>query len=88
MVISGGCASGTFMRIGEGFQLQMITLVFFIIGSRCGAHDFKWWEDNFISRGYRVFLPDIFGWIGGLLFNLIIILVLYLILKKWEEKKL
>jgi len=88
MVISGGCASGTFMRIGEGFQLQMITLVFFIVGSLWGAHDFKWWEDNFISKGFKVFLPDIFGWIGGLVVNLIIILIIYLIAKKWEEKKL
>ena len=88
MVISGGCASGTLMRIGEGFQLQMITLVFFIIGSVWGAYDFKWWEDNFISKGFKVFLPDIFGWIGGLFVNLIIILIIYLIAKKWEEKKL
>ncbi len=88
MVISGGCASGTFMRIGEGFQLQMITLVFFIVGSLWGAHDFEWWEDNFISKGFKVFLPDIFGWIGGLLVNLLIILTIYIIAKKWEDKKL
>ncbi len=33
MVIAGGCASGTLMRIGEGFWMQVISLFFFIVGS-------------------------------------------------------
>src|SRR5699024_6665623 len=33
MVIAGGCASGTLMRVGEGFVMQWLSLVFFIIGS-------------------------------------------------------
>ncbi len=47
MVIAGGCASGTLMRVGEGFVMNMIALVFFIIGSLWGAHDFEFWNDNF-----------------------------------------
>lgn len=30
MVIAGGCASGTLMRVGEGFTMQMLSLVFFL----------------------------------------------------------
>ncbi|MDF2892705.1 MAG: transporter [Clostridia bacterium] len=33
MVIAGGCASGTLMRVGEGFGMQMLSLLFFVIGS-------------------------------------------------------
>lgn len=29
MVIAGGCASGMLMRIGEGFEMHLITLVGF-----------------------------------------------------------
>ena len=35
MVIAGGCASGTLMRVGEGFTMQIIALLFFIVGSLC-----------------------------------------------------
>jgi uncharacterized membrane protein YedE/YeeE len=88
MVISGGCASGTFMRIGEGFQLQVITLIFFIVGSLWGARDYQWWEENFISQGIKIYLPDIFGLFGGLVANLIIIILIYILAKKWEDKKM
>lgn len=88
MVISGGCASGTFMRIGEGFQLQVITLIFFIVGSLWGARDYQWWKENFISQGIKIYLPDIFGLFGGLVANLIIIILIYTLAKKWEDKKM
>lgn len=88
MVISGGCASGTFMRIGEGFQLQVITLIFFVVGSLWGARDYQWWEENFISKGIKIYLPDIFGLFGGLVVNLIIITLIYKLAKKWEDKKM
>ena len=39
MVIAGGCASGTLMRVGEGFGMQLLSLFFFIVGSLWGAHD-------------------------------------------------
>lgn len=87
MVLAGGCASGILMRTGEGFQTQMVALVFFIIGSLCGAHDFQWWDEKFISKGTKVFLPDIFGWFGALAVQLFLIALLYISLNKWEEKK-
>ena len=65
MVIAGGCASGTLMRVGEGFQMQVLSLFFFVIGSLWGAHDFGWWKLNVILKGKAVFLPDVFGWMGG-----------------------
>jgi len=86
MVIAGGCASGTLMRIGEGFWMQVISLFFFIVGSLWGAHDFGWWKRTFMLKAPKVFLPDHLGWLGGLAANLLIIAVLYVIAHKWEKK--
>ncbi|MGI5878833.1 MAG: YeeE/YedE thiosulfate transporter family protein [Christensenellales bacterium] len=87
MVIAGGCASGTLMRVGEGFFMQVLSLIFFIAGSLWGAHDYGWWERNFIVVGKRIFLPDYLGWFGGLACNLLIIAVIYVIAHKWGNRK-
>jgi uncharacterized membrane protein YedE/YeeE len=36
-VWAGGCALGTFIRVGEGYVQNMIALVFFIAGSMIGT---------------------------------------------------
>ena len=87
MVIAGGCASGTLMRVGEGFQMQMLSLVFFVIGSLVGANNFGWWHKVFISKGPSVFLPDIFGWAGAVVVQLLIIAGVYILADTWENKK-
>lgn len=84
MVIAGGCASGVLMRTGEGFQIQIVTLIFFIIGTFWGAHDMNWWSKNFVfSKG--IFLPDMLGWAGALTIQLFGIAFLYVFADKWEE---
>ena len=88
MVIAGGCCSGTLMRVGEGFWMQVISLFFFIVGSLWGAHDFGWWKYNFIIKGKSIFLPDYLGWFGGLVCNLLIIAILYVVATKWQNKKM
>ena len=87
MVIAGGCASGTLMRVGEGFFMQIISLLFFVIGSLWGAHDFGWWKLNAISNGKAVFLPDLFGWGGALVVQMLIILFLFIAADKWENRE-
>lgn len=88
MVIAGGCASGTLMRVGEGFGMQFLSLFFFIVGSLLGAHNFGWWKITFIDKGPRIFLPDIFGWVGAVAAQLLVIALLYVLADKWENKKL
>ena len=88
MVISGGCASGTFMRIGEGFTMQMLTLVFFIIGNLIGAGNMTTFWGKLNEGMPKVFLPDVFGWIGALIVQSLIILLLYIAAVKWQKKKL
>ncbi len=86
MVIAGGCASGTLMRVGEGFIMQILSLTFFIIGSLWGAHDFGWWTLHAISNGKALFLPDLFGWGGSIAVQLLIIALLFIAADKWEHK--
>lgn len=87
MVVAGGCASGTLMRVGEGFQMNIISLVFFTIGSLWGAHDFGWWKEVFISKGRAIFLPDVFGWFGAVVIQLVIIWLLFIAAGKYEAAK-
>ncbi|QEN06908.1 transporter [Oceanispirochaeta crateris] len=87
MVIAGGCASGTLMRVGEGFHMQVLSLLFFIIGSLWGAHDFGWWKLNVISNGKAIFMPDVFGWGGAIVVQLLIIVLLFIAADKWEHRK-
>ena len=87
MVIAGGCASGTLMRVGEGFVMNTIALIFFIIGSLWGAHDFGWWKEVFISKGPSIFLPDVFGWMGAVLLQLVVLLAIYIIAEQYEKKR-
>lgn len=88
MVIAGGCASGTLMRVGEGFMMQMLALVFFIIGSLLGAYHFGFWRINFISHGPKVFLPDYFGWLGAIVIQFLIIGCIYVAADLWQKKKM
>lgn len=88
MVIAGGCASGTLMRVGEGFVMQMLSLVFFLIGSLVGAGNMGWWYEHFIKDAPKIFLPDVFGWAGALFLQLAFIFVLYIAADKYEKKRM
>jgi hypothetical protein len=87
MVIAGGCASGTLMRVGEGFTMQMLSLVFFVVGSLWGAHDMNFWG-KLNQDAPKIFLPNVFGWFGALAIQGLIILLLYIAAVKWQQKKM
>ena len=87
MVIAGGCGSGTLMRVGEGFYMQMLSLVFFITGNFIGANHMGFWKEQVINKGVRVFLPDIFGWFGAVVIQLLVIWLLYVAAEKYHEAK-
>ena len=87
MVLAGGCASGTLMRVGEGFTQQMIALVFFVVGVMLAAKDITFWR-GFYKDMPSVFLPNAFGWFGALVVQGLIILLLYIAAIKWEQKKM
>jgi uncharacterized membrane protein YedE/YeeE len=89
--IAGCCASGTFIRIGEGYIQNIITFVFFVAGSLPGA----WIMQNVIqpnpilSSGKAVYLPKLFGGFGpAVLLQLLLLLGLWILAGWWEKKKL
>lgn len=88
MVIAGGCASGTLMRFGEGFEMQWLSFVFFVTGSGIGAWSMNYLEPMMKDYSVKVFLPDIFGWVGAFVVQFLIMLVIYIIAVRWQVKKL
>ncbi len=86
MVIAGGCASGTLMRVGEGFLMQMLTLVFFIIGSLWGAKDFGWWSIKFMPEK-GVFLPDILGWPLAIILQFALLIAIFILADWFGNRK-
>jgi hypothetical protein len=87
MVIAGGCASGMLMRIGEGFEMHLITLVGFFLGTMLGNNHLQWWNSHWMWVKEGVFLPDLFGWAGALIIQLLVIALLYGLALKWEAKQ-
>lgn len=90
MVIAGGCASGTLMRIGEGFTMQLLALVFFIIGSLLADSHKAFWTDNFHSQGTKIFLPNVLGmgYLWAAVLQLALIATLYFVAEWYENKKI
>jgi len=86
MVIAGGCATGTLMRIGEGFLMQCIVLIGFLIGTLLGARHFPWWEKNFINEAPSIHLPSYFGWPGSIGLQIGVLMLLFYLLKRYEDK--
>lgn len=86
-VISGGCASGTLMRVGEGFMMQWLSLLFFIIGSLWGARDFGWWNKVLISSSPKAHLPSVLGWPLAFLLQLVVLGGLYFLADWWGKRK-
>lgn len=86
MVTAGGCASGTLMRVGEGFQLQWVALLCFMLGSVAGA-----WAMGFLAplgkANVKIYLPDHLGWAGALIFQFALIAIVYVLAIKWQKKK-
>lgn len=86
-VISGGCASGTLMRVGEGFMMQWLSLIFFVIGSLWGARDFGWWNKLLISSSPKVHLPSVMGWPLAFVLQLAVLGGLYFFADWWGKRK-
>lgn len=87
MVIAGGCASGTLMRMGEGFIMQWIAIIGFMAGSLWGAHDFGWWQTNFFSKSPAIHLPAVLGWPVAVFGQLALLGLLYYLADRYEKRR-
>ena len=87
-VIAGGCASGTIMRMGEGFIQQWIAIVFFVFGSVIGSALLIPIKSTFLYSGVSVYLPQLFGgWIPALIIQFGVLILLYIIADWYGKKK-
>ena len=87
MVIAGGCASGTLMRMGEGFAMQWIAIIGFMGGSLWGAHDFGWWSAHFFQNSPAIHLPSVLGWPVAVFGQLLLLGILYWLADRYEQKR-
>lgn len=84
MVIAGGCGSGTLWRVSEGqFKLWAALFTFATTNSLMNVllRTTGWRQ----KLGRAVFLPNIFGWGGSILFIAFILLLWYLLVT-WNEE--
>jgi hypothetical protein len=87
-VIAGGCASGTLMRMGEGFMQQWIAIVFFIFGSVIGSALLIPVQSTFLYSKEAVYLPQMLGgWIPALIVQFGVLICLYIIADWYGRKK-
>lgn len=86
MIVAGGCASGTLLRVGEGFTMQMVALAGFIIGTTLAANHFEFWDKLLISNAQIVWLPRYLGFFPALVIQLASLILLYF-LADWYEKR-
>ena len=84
MVIAGGCGSGTLWRVAEGnLKLWIALFAFATSNSLMTILNDSWGVRD--TLGAAVFLPNYFGWVGGILLIIGILVVWYLILS-WNER--
>jgi uncharacterized membrane protein YedE/YeeE len=89
-VLAGGCASGTFVRVGEGYVQNMIALVFFIAGSIVGIQIMNTvvMPNPLLYSGKGVYLPKVLGGFGpAILLQLLLLFVLWIVADQWEKRK-
>ena len=88
-VISGGCASGTLMRMGEGFAQQWIVLPFFIAGSALGAASWPVWKVVLLAdMKNTVYLPDALGgFVPALVVQFGGLFAMWLLADWWGKRK-
>ncbi len=87
-VISGGCASGTLMRVGEGFVQQWLVLPFFCIGSALGAATWPIWRDLLgVDLKAVVYLPNLVGgFFPALIVQFVLLAAVWLLADWWSKR--
>lgn len=87
-VLAGGCASGTFVRMGEGYIQLWICFPFFCLGNAVAGGITKATAGTWFTAGSKVYLPQVFGGlVPALLIQLAALLALWVLASWWESKK-
>lgn len=75
MQLGDGCASGTLYHIGGGDSRGILTLIGFIVGSVIGSAHYTWWMST--PNIGPVSLIKTFGALEGFLFNLVLLILVF-----------
>lgn len=89
-VIAGGCASGTLMRIGEGFIQQWLVLPFFVLGSVIGVATWPFWKVVLMVdlKADAVYLPHALGgFVPALVVQFGLLFGAWLLADWWGKRK-
>ena len=85
MVLTGGCASGSLWRVGEGQLKFVVVLLMFSVSNALFAFTLRFtgWRNNWGEDSY--FLPDSLTWPGALAV-LAAIAIAWSLFAAWNEK--
>lgn len=88
MMISGGCASGTLTDMGEGEGRAMVSFIFFVLAAAPGEWARYVVDQTSIGKiGFRMYLPDTFGYFGALAISLLAVGLIYWFTVYYENKR-
>lgn len=87
MIFAGGCASGTLTGLGTGWGGSLIAILFFGFGGLLGDLVLGVTKGTFMDKGPRVYFPEKFGYIGGFLISMLLILIAYGVTQSYESKR-
>ena len=90
MIFAGGCASGTLNDMGDGHIRSWIALPFFALGSLLGVWHLDFLHKTILSKGFKFYFPDHFGYLGSIAIFATIYILIHLGIKAYEihRKKL
>ncbi|MBL4665873.1 MAG: YeeE/YedE family protein [Sneathiella sp.] len=85
MQLANACASGTLYTAGGGSPRMFVVLICFCAGAFWGSLDLFWWQSlpgiRAISFGQE------FGWLEAITGQLIVLFLIFLLLKKLDQKR-
>lgn len=86
MMLAGGCASGTLSDLGEGAGRSLIAMTTFVLGSLPGLLAQNALNNSAIGQiGMKLYLPDVIGYVGAVAVSVLILVVLYVVVRKYED---
>lgn len=88
MIMAGGCASGTLADVGEGEGHAWIAFPFFVLFAAPGQYLGYQLDNTAIGKiGVNAWLPEYIGYGGALALTLLLMLLLYVVAKQYENRK-
>ncbi|KRM44524.1 YeeE/YedE family protein [Lentilactobacillus parafarraginis] len=88
MLMAGGCASGTLSDFGEGEGHAWMAFPFFVLFAAPGQYIGYQLDNTAIGKvGINAWLPQYVGYGGAIALTLGMMLILYVILKRYENRK-